>query len=193
MKQALVVLFLLFSFNVYSIASIPVRNAMESESESAKFFNLVAEKKVGQDEFNLFLKYLNGNGVSENQKLANEWCIKSAELGHELAQYFLGLTYYEGDFIIPENKKIAVKWFRKAAEQGSTGAQSYLGYMYSKGEGVTVDNKYASAWYSVQLALKYSEVTQRQRDAIANTLSPPGLEEAQDIANKLFDKININK
>ncbi|MBA6383830.1 sel1 repeat family protein [Colwellia sp. BRX10-6] len=196
MKQALLALYLLFGFNVCSIASIPVSNA--TEEQTAKFSKFFEEGKVdqdnAQDQFNLFIKYLNGTGVPENKKLAVEWCIKSAKQGYEDAQYFLGRMYYYGDIIIiPENKKLAFEWFNKAAEQGNIGAQSHLGYMYSKGEGVTADNKYAYAWYSVQFVLDDSKYTKNQRDSVATKLSSSGLEEAQDIATKLYDKINSNK
>jgi len=69
-----------------------------------------------------------------------------AEQGLDLAQYFLGLMYQEGEGITQDYSK-AVTWYRKAAEQGHARAQYSLGQMYDQGLGVTQNYKEAFKWY----------------------------------------------
>jgi uncharacterized protein len=58
-----------------------------------------------------------------------------ADQGHAVAQYDLGLMYFNGQGVQRDFTE-AVKWFRLAADKGHAGAKSNLGAMYLSGQGV---------------------------------------------------------
>ena len=60
---------------------------------------------------------------------------KAAEQGDAVAQYKLGVMYYDGSGVLQDYAE-AVKWYREAAEQGHAIAQNSLGQMYDLGQGV---------------------------------------------------------
>ncbi|NQZ22024.1 MAG: sel1 repeat family protein [Colwellia sp.] len=86
-------------------------------------------------------------------------------------------------------KTKAVKWYLKAAQQGFTKAQYNLGLMYFKGEGVPQYYKKAYSWFALA-AMDGHKKALKNRDIVADKLSPSGLEQAQEEAEKLNDKIN---
>jgi TPR repeat protein len=69
-----------------------------------------------------------------------------AVAGDAVAQYNLGVMYYEGQGM-EQDFKDAAKWFRKASEQGNPGAQINLGLMYLRGKGIMEDDKEAAKWF----------------------------------------------
>ena len=66
---------------------------------------------------------------------------KTAEGGHALAQYRLGLRLNRTD------RKQAVQWFERAAEQGFTAAQSDFALALLRGSGVQQDKGKAAYWF----------------------------------------------
>jgi TPR repeat protein len=89
----------------------------------------------------------------------------------------------------PQNYKQAATWYQKAAVQGYTAAQYNLGLMYYNGQGVRQNNKNAYAWWALT-AMNGDENSRKKRDETAKKLSPSELEKAQELAAKLYDKIN---
>jgi TPR repeat protein len=71
-----------------------------------------------------------------------------AEQGDTSAQFYLGLSYENGDGI-PRDYTKARQWYEKAAAQGDAKAQLYLGMQSSFGQGVPVDLVQAYMWYSL--------------------------------------------
>jgi len=69
---------------------------------------------------------------------------KSAEAGHQDAQFRLAEIYHEG-MVVERDESRAAYWYRKAAERGNTEAQYWLCVMYREGIGVGRD--YAEAFY----------------------------------------------
>ena len=86
----------------------------------------------------------------EKQKIYSDIFPKINEMAWDrdiIAQYVLGLMYFNGDGVTQDHTE-AVKWYTKAAEQGHAKAQYNLGVMYEKGEGVTRSFKEAVKWYT---------------------------------------------
>jgi len=102
-----------------------------------------------------------------------------AEQGDAVAQFALGLMYYNGEGV-PENDAEAVKWYRLAAEQGHASAQFNLGSMYELGDGVPQNNTRAYEWYSVS-ANQGIELAEMYRDMVYEELSPADREQAQQM------------
>ena len=69
-----------------------------------------------------------------------------AEQGDAVAQFNLGLMYYNGQGVAQDYQE-AVRWYRLAAEQGDAVAQNNLGVMYYNGQGVAQDYQEAVRWY----------------------------------------------
>jgi len=110
-----------------------------------------------------------------------------AEQGGDLAQFYLGHMYSEGEGV-PRDETEAVKWYRKAAEQGMPSAQYYLGLMYLNGEGVAKDYIEAHKWYNLA-ASRFSpgddqKVARKDRDLAEGQMTPAEIEEAQKLARE---------
>lgn len=104
-----------------------------------------AESSDPESQFNLGLCYINGNGVTKNEREAAKWFRLAAEQGHIAAQYNLGVHYANGNGVAKDHVQ-AVKWYRLAADQGDAVAQHNLGLCYAKGNGVPVDQAEAFKW-----------------------------------------------
>ena len=88
------------------------------------------------------------NFSKQNYTEAFKYCKKSAEQGHEEAQFNLGYMYQYGQGIKQDYFK-AFEWYQKAAEQGNAIAQYNLGAMYQSGQGVRRDFSKAKEYYGL--------------------------------------------
>ncbi len=109
-----------------------------------------------------------GMPIQQDQKIAFEWYLKSAEYGDDRGQYYVGLEYYEGT-IVDRDYVQALKWFTLAAEKGYAMAQYYLGHMYFKGNGVPQDTKEAMRWFTLSVDRECNHA----RIALGNIFSDP--------------------
>ncbi|MEI8120428.1 MAG: tetratricopeptide repeat protein [bacterium] len=106
---------------------------------------LAAEGGDAEAQYQLGLKFVNGQGVEKDEAEAVRWYRKAAEQGHSTCQYFLG-WYLANGRGVEKNEAEAVTWYRKAATQNVLGAQFDLGVMYANGRGVTKDAVEAAKW-----------------------------------------------
>lgn len=97
-------------------------------------------------QFNMGVRYDNGDGVPQDYHEAVRWYKMAADQGYAAAQYNLGVCYYKGEGV-PQNPFEAVKWYLKAAEQGDTLAQYNLGSAYENGDGAAKDSAEAFKWW----------------------------------------------
>lgn len=72
---------------------------------------------------------------------------EAALRGNPVAQFFLGLAYYEGYSGLPKDRSEAAKWWRKSAEQSFREAELGLGDLYYLGDGVSQDYQEAYKWF----------------------------------------------
>lgn len=70
----------------------------------------------------------------------------SAEQGHQVAQYNVGVMYRDGQGTLMDMKK-AFYWFEKSAVQGFANAQCDVGIMCRDGQGTSKDLKKALYWF----------------------------------------------
>ena len=112
--------------------------------------------------------------------------IESAKQGDAAAQCDLGLMYYHGNSV-PQNYKRAIQYYTKSAKQGYAKAQHDLGLIYSNGTGLEMqDYKQAYIWLNLAVCNGF-EAGRSIRDDIKMRMSLDDIEEAQDIAQRLFD------
>ncbi|MBC7368170.1 MAG: SEL1-like repeat protein [Undibacterium sp.] len=136
-------LIFLFAFLSFGFSAEPPRN---SDEPPGFIPDPPATAETAVDQFNLGLKYDNGDGVPKDSAEAVKWYLKAAAQGNEGAQLNLGVMYDNGEGVT-KNSAEAVKWYRKAAEQGNAMAQFNLGVAYITGDGVPKDSAEAVKWY----------------------------------------------
>jgi uncharacterized protein len=112
-----------------------------------------AEAQETEAQFQLGLRYKNGEGVPKDATRALEWFQKAAAQENAGAQFLLGSMYNDGDSVAVDTAK-AVEWFQKAAANGHAFAHHTLGLMYQYGQGVTKDIPKAIDWYQKAALLK---------------------------------------
>ena len=97
--KSLLVILILFSHCSSNPENIP---QSESSRLSKEYFRL-AEQGNALAQYNLGLKYQNGQGVSEDQQEAFKWYELSAKQGHPQAQANLGRMYEKGQGELPKD------------------------------------------------------------------------------------------
>ncbi len=196
MKPIALILFLILSFNVYANKTDDWfdrgKTAYNTKNykQAAKWFLKAAEQGDSAAQYNIGRMYFDGRGVPQDYKQGIKWLTKAAEQGDVISQLYLGTTYNLGTEVAQDYKQ-GIKWLTKAAEQGNPAAQHSLGFIYYNGSGVIPSNKKSYVWFSLA-ATNGNNDALNGRNIIAKKLSPSGLEEAQEEAAKLYDKINGN-
>ena len=92
------------------------------------WYRKAAEQSHARAQYNLGVKYTNGEGVPEDDRQGVYWYRKAAEQGYDPARYTLGLMYALGEGI-PEDYVQAYVWNDLAARAGfepATGMQADL-------------------------------------------------------------------
>jgi hypothetical protein len=105
-----------------------------------------------------------------------------ADQGNAVAQFNLGVMYYDGKGV-PKDYAEAIKWYRRAADQGGAGAQYYLGIMYKDGAGVLGDYVHAHMWFSLSAAHGY-QVAAGGRDYCELHMTAEQIAEARKLARE---------
>jgi hypothetical protein len=67
--------------------------------------------------------------------------------GDPVAQFFLGLRYYDGLRGVTKDRSEAARWWRKSAEQAFPDAEMAIGDLYYLGDGVSQDYDEAYKWF----------------------------------------------
>ena len=95
-----------------------------------------AEKGDVESQFQLGVKYQNGDGVNKDYQKSIRWYRLASKNGNVHAQYKLAMLLEEGEGEASEGDlSEAKKWYTMAAGQGHTKAQYRLGEMYFYGIG----------------------------------------------------------
>ena len=104
-------------------------------------------------QYEMALRYADGEGVPQNYRDAMAWFAKAAANGNDNAQWKLGLGYIKG-IGVPHDERKAVVWFKRAANHGDIRAQSALSDLYLSGRGVPRDYVRAYTWASIAAGLR---------------------------------------
>lgn len=111
-----------------------------------------------------------------------------ADAGNHLAQYNLGVMYYEG-YGIPQNYAKALEWFLKAANQNYDEAQRNLGVMYYDGNGVERDDVQAYMWFDIA-ASNGNQQAHQNREIVAARMTPIQINDAKNLMRSWRTKQN---
>lgn len=109
-------------------------------------WNLAAANKGDVEaQYQVGMKYFNGEEVQADQKLAQQWLKIAAEHNHAQAQYRLA-TIAELGLMGAKNETEAFQWYLKAANQGDAKAQFKVAQAYQSGTGIAQDQLQAQQW-----------------------------------------------
>lgn len=97
-------------------------------------------------QFELSRRYLNGDGLEQNDDEAIRWLRMAAEGGLPRAQAGLGWMYAAGRGV-QKDETLSFSWYERSALAGFPVAQWMLGRCYERGIGVAKDRLLARQWY----------------------------------------------
>ena len=103
--------------------------------------------KAGEEEYELALKYENGDGVEQDIFKATEYLQKAAMLKHTGAIVKLGKAYQCGHGVM-RNAVKAIEMFKQASSMGDSCGTVELGQCYERGIGVKRDGNEAMKLYT---------------------------------------------
>jgi Sel1 repeat len=127
-------------------------------------------------QYEMGLRYADGEGVPQNYRDAMAWFAKAAENGNDKAQWKLGLGYMKG-IGVPHDEREAVVWFKRAANHGNVRAQSALSDAYLSGRGIPRDYVRAYTWSAISAGLREND--NDQLSLIGSQMTAGELEDAR--------------
>lgn len=126
--------------------------------ESVEVLNEAAKKGDPVAMYVLAWAYDEGNGVTEDDAIAEEWYAKAApevakkaDSGDVNAMVIMAEMYDEGNGV-PKSKKKSAEWYKKAADKGNVIAIYELAECYDDGDGVPKDKAKAQELYKAAAA-----------------------------------------
>jgi uncharacterized protein len=144
--------------------------------QAVRWYRRAADQGNADAQYNLGLLYDKAHRYAE----AMHWYRKAADQALADAQYNLGILYAKGHGV-PQGYAEAMKWFRLAADQDLADAQYYLGILYAKGQGA--DFVQAYKWLDLSGGAGQQRC-QKNRDTIAERMTPEQIAEAQKLARE---------
>ncbi len=130
-------------------------NSKAVEQMTIAELRAAADKHDPKVQFELGLRFHNGDGVLKEPIEAAEWWRKAAEQKLPEAEYNLGVAYWHGDGV-PKDKQEGMRLCRLAANSGLPAAQESLGKIYCEGGGVTAtDYTEAFNWFKKAAGQNY--------------------------------------
>lgn len=147
-----------------------------------KSMELLSAAAGGNQEaqYEIGLRYLRGEEVPEDHKLAIDWLMRSSNQGFEDAQYLLGTCYASGTGV-EQNEKIAMGFFLKAAHAANKYAQFEVGEYYHDAE----DHVQAYDWYKKSARQGYAPAQYELGKSLFYGL---GIMKAEDMAIEWLEK-----
>jgi TPR repeat protein len=149
------------------------------EAVQAGDVNGILERANGGDsiaQYEMALRYADGEGVSQNYGEAMGWFAKAAARGNAKAQWKLALGYLRG-IGVPQNEGKAVLWLKRAANSGEARAQTTLSDIYFTGRGVPRDYVRAYTWANI--AAESQENDPNQLAVIRSQMTPAQIADAE--------------
>ena len=127
-------------------------------------------------QYEMGLRYANGEGVPQNYQDAMTCFAKASDAGNAKAQWKLALGYLEG-IGVPRDERQAIVWLKRAANNGDTRAQRALSEMYLSGREVPRDYVRAYTWANIATELEGNDNGQLQ--TIRSRMTPIQVSDAE--------------
>jgi len=90
------------------VAKLTVPLHPQEDKEAVKWYTKSAEQGLAQAQFNLGVRYDNGQGVPQDYKEAVKWYRKAAEQGDAKAQYFVRVFWSNETGHFNERKYLSI-------------------------------------------------------------------------------------
>lgn len=133
---------------------------VEPEASADPMAKLHADAEGGDPraQFELGLRYADGEGVKKSPKEAAKWMLRAAQAGLPPAQYRMGVLYERG-LGVPRDLGQASIWYERAANAGNRKAMYNLAVIMADGSTGQPDYKVAAKWFlaAAELGLKDSQ------------------------------------
>ena len=126
--------------------SLKEAELLAHQRQNEKLLEDAAESGEAKNQFQLGVRFLQGDGVRKDLAKAIKWIRKSADKGDPEAQFKLADLYKNG-IGVAQNLVESAKWCKQAAERGLVTAQAELGFNYMTGTGLTMDMVEAAKWF----------------------------------------------
>lgn len=97
-------------------------------------------------QYEVGLRYANGDNVPQDLKQAAYWYGQAATQGLAIAQYRLAALYEKGRGVAKDDV-LARRWYEQAADKGNIKAMHNLAVIYAEGRGTKQDFKTAARWF----------------------------------------------
>ncbi|OFE12164.1 hypothetical protein PHACT_02635 [Pseudohongiella acticola] len=133
------------------LLAIPAMAADATAPSPAAITSLtnLAESGDPDAQFSLANRYLEGNGVEQDNFAALRWFTRAAENGNANAQYNIAVMYLNGIGVVRDPEQ-AVTWFVRAAENGDPPSQYTLAVLLFNGQlGVPQNVPQAYKWFTL--------------------------------------------
>ena len=124
------------------VTSAPLNDVSSAERNlrsAAVAGDAIAQYEVG-------LRYANGDNVPQDLKQAAYWYGQAATQGLAIAQYRLAALYEKGRGVAKDDV-LARRWYEQAADKGNIKAMHNLAVIYAEGRGTKQDFKTAARWF----------------------------------------------
>jgi hypothetical protein len=125
--------------------------------------------------------YASGSDVEKDMAEAVRWARAGAAKHDMVSQSILGRAYMRGEGGLEGDLGQFLRWTQLAARQGERNAQFALGRLYLEGVGVPQDYVRAHLWLNLAASRGLSQ-SAKQRDEVAEKMTPQQLAEAQKLA-----------
>lgn len=115
---------ILVAIMLFGLVACKATDSAVARRQTSNFENYLQQQALySGTEYNLGLKYDNGDGVPQDYPMAAYWFRRAAERGEVPAQVKLGLIYEKG-LGVPQNNILAHMWLNLAALKGNEVAKS---------------------------------------------------------------------
>ena len=122
------------------VETAPVEPAKITLMDAATKGDAAAQYEVG-------LRYANGEGVTQDMAEAAKWFERAAKQGLTVAEYRLAAQYEKGNGVAQSDAN-ARTWYEKAAKGGNVKAMHNLAVIHAEGRGTAQDFKTAANWFT---------------------------------------------
>jgi hypothetical protein len=138
-------------------------------------------------QFDMGLRFADGDGVPQNHAVAMSWFARAAEGGNPEAQLKLVFGHIKG-VGLPLDKNQAVTWLKRAANNGNTWAQRALSNLYFTGQCVPRDYVRAYTWAKIA-----SESAENDNEEVRISASRMSLAQIADAERRISIWKNYSK
>lgn len=131
------------------VLSLSAAAAWAQGSDELSDLLSAAEAGSAAAQFGLGTRYLNGDGVDQDNFEALRWFTLAAEQNNSNAQYNIAVMYLNGIGVIKDGPQ-AIEWFLRAANNGDVSSQFTLGIILFNGQlDVPQNTAEAYKWFTL--------------------------------------------